>query len=354
MEDRRTATGDRHHVFISLDTVRNALEGWKADAKRSIQELGLCKKSVINMAGSLNYPDRVIATIEEYISLLNDFARDLSTVVNGIKKGLSPRVIDKLEEIRKRFKAEDDRRVGKYQELFDAYIGDKSGRPLWDQINLIIADMLSIQHNFEGQIDFLKMSLRSPAYMVHEDIEEQRATNHRGLTLCVPPGTTWDDITIEFVGLDEVRIQAGDKNFGTKTYIALGFDDKRTTSHSPDAIWQTTLIPLAKANGFLKFADVLDHDERVSLRKNLSTLRKRLRAIFGMEKDPFLPFPGRSAYKSKFKVSVLNRDQLSERQESEGESEFEADVAQKTTRCQRAVTKVHASEAKNRSAEHDD
>lgn len=117
--------------------------------------------------------------------------------------------------------------------------------------------------------------------------------------LNVPRCATWDNVIIRFVSGDAVDIRAGGRPIGTKHFRELGFADRKTGG--PDPLWGF-LKYLATVNGDLS-TDELDAKEGAAFKRNISKLRARLKAGFGMGDDPFQPCYKSGAFRTRFIIS---------------------------------------------------
>lgn len=122
-----------------------------------------------------------------------------------------------------------------------------------------------------------------------------------------PPGLKWEDVSINFVSDDSIRIQALEI---TKRYLfsAIGFTDRRRGDR-PDGLWELLKL-FAKRNGRIDYGiDRPDSKRFMRMKASVRRLRKRLREIFGLEADPFLPYRKVKAYETKFSMSYLGNEQ---------------------------------------------
>jgi hypothetical protein len=162
----------------------------------------------------------------------------------------------------------------------------------------------------------------------------------------LPPGTTWESITIKFVGGNDVRIRVGEKAWRA-SYKEMGFEDSRKAPPVPNEQWRL-LTQLAEHQGQLdawdagdpSFADLaeglVDDVDKISRRplrgtdakaaldrlagegsnltnlcgrgpnlrakKQKSLLAKALKKYFDIDSDPFYPYKQVGAYKIRLKL----------------------------------------------------
>jgi hypothetical protein len=118
-------------------------------------------------------------------------------------------------------------------------------------------------------------------------------------TLDTLGNATWDSVIIRFVTGESVEIRAGGRSIGSKSYKELGFADKKTGK--PDPLWGF-LKYLASVNGDLS-NDELDEKAGAPFKKNISKLRARLKAGFGIADDPFHPCYKSGSFRTRFIIS---------------------------------------------------
>ena len=124
------------------------------------------------------------------------------------------------------------------------------------------------------------------------------------LPLRLPTGTTWEQVQVEFINDETVKIVAG-SIVEHKTFADMGFCDRRKYGERPDELW-SHFRTMAKQKGCISWSDDvedIDESERTKLKKWMSDLRKRLREYFGIPDDPFQPYRQYKAYQTKFILS---------------------------------------------------
>ena len=99
----------------------------------------------------------------------------------------------------------------------------------------------------------------------------------------VPPGTTWEDITIKFSDEHNVKIAVRGQVHHFD-YKQMGFEDLRR--HLPNKQWDLLKL-LALRKGELVWGDPASH---VSVKKKKERLSKALKAFFQVAEDPFHPY----------------------------------------------------------------
>lgn len=125
-----------------------------------------------------------------------------------------------------------------------------------------------------------------------------------------PPNLHWEEVTIEFVSNDAIKIKAR-QIVKTYNYVELGFMDGRKKDVK-NTLWEILQDGFNKDDGILNW----DSIENIAIKrtaqvKAISNLRKRLREIFNIEDDPIVckkvrdpQHPGKfkATYIAKFKI----------------------------------------------------
>ena len=112
----------------------------------------------------------------------------------------------------------------------------------------------------------------------------------------VPPGTTWDGVTIE-LGDHHVRVRTADRVFEVGNADA-GLADKRTGKPNRS---RGLLALLARRGGELGTGDRLT-TKSDALKQQFAGLRDRLRRLTGLVDDPFHPIRRGGDYRARFRV----------------------------------------------------
>lgn len=118
-----------------------------------------------------------------------------------------------------------------------------------------------------------------------------------GHLLTVPEGIKWGDVSIIFISEEAVEIRAR-VPLGVKNFIELGFKDNRG-ANKPDRKWEL-LKDLGRYCGSISWKD---KSASSKLKPHIKTLRKRLRALFKIDDDPFFPYRRTRGYKTKFSIA---------------------------------------------------
>jgi len=135
-------------------------------------------------------------------------------------------------------------------------------------------------------------------------VGKERAERVQGVyPFPTPPGTTWEQVLVEFVNDDIVRIAIG-MTADHKNFVDMGFTDRRKPGGQPDQLW-AHLRALAGRGGRIEWADSFEvgSHERHKVKKWIGDIRKRLRAYFPTIKgDPFQPYRKVQAYQTRFQL----------------------------------------------------
>lgn len=128
----------------------------------------------------------------------------------------------------------------------------------------------------------------------------------RKLSLRIPPGTTWANVTIRFLSDNRIQITAL-KWSEPLDYAEAGFEDTR--NHVPNLAWKV-LRDFAIHSGELQRPNGLRTERRqlVSLETSVGAIRKRFKQLFGIDEDPFSPYKEMRCYRTKFKISFPNSE----------------------------------------------
>lgn len=115
-------------------------------------------------------------------------------------------------------------------------------------------------------------------------------------TFPTPEGTRWEDIKIELISNESVRISV--RNI-TKRYTAIdmGFRDHRM-GDLPDKQWKALKL-LAYSNGELSWGS---RDAEPGIQKHIQRLRKILNVFFGLDENPIKGYRKKEGYVTRFKI----------------------------------------------------
>lgn len=115
-----------------------------------------------------------------------------------------------------------------------------------------------------------------------------------------PEGTKWENILIEIISRDSVKITA---NGVSQRYTALdmGFRDKRK-GDLPNEQWDL-LLSFAEQGGVFNWSSTRS---RVNLYKSIQHLKRTLCSFFQIDEPPIKTYKKRQGYVAKFRISDLS------------------------------------------------
>jgi hypothetical protein len=123
----------------------------------------------------------------------------------------------------------------------------------------------------------------------------------------LPPGTKWENIVIQFIDNDNIKITAPD-NFKYKAnYTEMGFKDKKKLC--PNIQWKF-LHFLSLRKGYLSWKSLAEERNAIKkedieklinqAKKRKQLLSKKLKEYFQINEDPFYDYRKKNAYEVKF------------------------------------------------------
>jgi hypothetical protein len=116
----------------------------------------------------------------------------------------------------------------------------------------------------------------------------------------------WEEISIVFISNDAIRITARDVS-QVFTFAEAGFADKRKGDR-PDERW-VLLLGLARCHGEVTWASEGGPSRKTAGPKSISVLRGRLKALLGINTNPFQNYRKAKGYKARFKISDASHEQ---------------------------------------------
>lgn len=116
-----------------------------------------------------------------------------------------------------------------------------------------------------------------------------------------PHGATWDDVRLVVTDLDvAVTVRGRSAKY---SFAEAGFEEERKGG-VPDLLWRLLRV-FALRGGVVPFdAEELSQRELVNLKRQVSELRRRLRALLQLEDDPFRPTRTSRRYETRFTIST--------------------------------------------------
>jgi hypothetical protein len=192
------------------------------------------------------------------------------------------------------------------------------------------------------------------AVLPHE--KKRKAKDKIDVTFPIPDGCGWEDVRILFLNDFEIELRIAKKPYGKKDFKDMGFVGRNP--EEPGKLWKGTLILLAKTKGELSRRDygVLNDQERVNLRKNISLLREKLKRVFDTEDDPFHPSKYRNnIYRTKIQISYReSNDFEGHKMDKEIAGVFKKETEGKVEEYWEDIQKQYYREAKTRQQEPED
>ena len=124
-----------------------------------------------------------------------------------------------------------------------------------------------------------------------------------------PPGATWGEVWIRFIG--DFRVQITLHHIEeVRNFVEMGFEDRRGKGKSkPDSSWEL-LRKLAEMNGVLQCSQEVDGVPWRKIETRVQTIRRRLRALFGIPGDPIEYERRSNCYRTRLKIEFPNSDRL--------------------------------------------
>lgn len=160
-----------------------------------------------------------------------------------------------------------------------------------------LRDFFNLYISYLKENELLKTKVITVSEIKHEKIKTQQRPLKK---FPIPRGVHWQEISIEFISNDSIKISAKDvaKKY---TYAEIGFKDARKID-SPDSIWKFFKKGFASHNGEINWKTDMPKENKNNLKKVVSQLRKRLRAVIEIEDDPFYLYYKVKGYKTKFNI----------------------------------------------------
>jgi hypothetical protein len=141
--------------------------------------------------------------------------------------------------------------------------------------------------------------LRVDLTPIEQAVPRSRARAARALVpIHSPPGTTWEQVVIEFLGEETVRVSVPGQVPQERSFVEMGFQDKRQIGEQADTLWGILRL-LAKHGGKLEPEDTIQEIPAANfgkVKKLVSDTGKRLKALFpDIEGSPFKPYRRKEA-----------------------------------------------------------
>ncbi|MGA2361076.1 MAG: hypothetical protein ABSG73_01305 [Candidatus Aminicenantales bacterium] len=290
------------YTLASLDDITEALENCSAQTEKDLIEFKKIKDKIEKNVEKGSELSKEAVLVKRYVqywmSLLEDFQADLKRILDELPGGVEERHLEALKQIHERSLFEQEQSCSRFEEKVIENLNNQSLETLADE-----AFELAFQ-GFYDNVVLVDLGNRLRAFI---GSKKGQRTRTKGIgPLEVPQGSSWGDISIRFLDGESVEIRAGRKPLGAWNFAVLGFEDKR--AKRPDQVWQTLWL-LGLKCGEISWETRSDSGRiRLTLQKNISILRKRLKALFALSEDPFFPYDKANAYKAKFNVIANEKD----------------------------------------------
>lgn len=133
----------------------------------------------------------------------------------------------------------------------------------------------------------------------------KRSNEKLPITYPLPSGCPFEQVNIELVSDDSVRIRFPGKNPRVFTYSDLGFQDKRR-GDMPNVLWKV-LRYFAEGKGAIDWESDVPVVWRRQLPKHIQRLRQYLQFILQTDRDPFEYDPVSKGYRCRFQTKDVSR-----------------------------------------------
>lgn len=145
------------------------------------------------------------------------------------------------------------------------------------------------------------------------DFTESRNTSKTNtnniIPIKLPPNTKWEQITIQFIDNENIKITAPYYFKYISDYTQMGFKDKKKLC--PNAQWRFLQL-LSLRKGHLSWKDLTEKPEAIKqedieklinqAKKRKQFLSKKLKEYFQINEDPFYDYRKKDAYEVKFNL----------------------------------------------------
>lgn len=157
----------------------------------------------------------------------------------------------------------------------------------------------------------------------------------------IPAETRWENLRLEFQDIEELSIKINYRPFGLKNYRTLGFENRAAAGETsragkPNRLWRTLAL-FARCEGIVSW-DNIGPREAKKLVKNVSDLRRHLKAVFGLAGQPIARYATRrrsdgdrrkAGYSTVFEIVPIDDEQFQRIADwVGGEGSFSATVIQ--------------------------
>ncbi len=163
-----------------------------------------------------------------------------------------------------------------------------------NQVSQVITQQIEAN---AGNLAHRKLSFDSLLPMLIRKVTAKKYLDSQIRRFPTPDGTTWDEIEIELVSDNSIRIRIGES---TKRYTGseIGFTDERKRDLL-DNQWELLTL-FAQKNGEISKRTI---GFKPGKQKYVQALNRRLREFFGINSNPINRYSKKSGWTTKFKIS---------------------------------------------------
>jgi hypothetical protein len=317
MADKRyTMQEVRDYRGVQLPDLIQDLGEHRDFVRETLKELCSLRAAVEKNSGRLDEPGELIEVMDDWISKLEGIWNDLCRLSEELPYGVEDIHFEIIRQIHECCVIEKRGSCRAFKEAFICRdLKDASFRGLLDEIHsiycsrifslLVLSDINTRLKTFLGESLYnrepVEKGLRKPSISVVE----------------LPPETRWEDLTLVFIGPEDIQILVKGKHHAAKSYKELAFLDRRTNKKTdiagkPSRLWKLLAI-FAKCEGEISWENAdLSAKDKDQLVKAISDLRGHLQAIFQIKTSPIDAYKKakKPIYKTKFQVALRDSDTL--------------------------------------------
>lgn len=295
-EPRYNPAGVRDYTGVSLNEIISDIAWLHSQAVELIPRLQGFEEEVKKNGEYLEDPADITRVIHYHLSLFEDYVKDLKRLMDELPKGVEDRHILIIEGIRTSAAHHNGGMIVEFKK--DHIIGrlkDERLRHLLDDIYSSIRQYI---------VDVVAgCSFRDQLATFVGTKSAQSTVNSQVEPLPIPPGTSWSDIQITFIGDNEIYVKVSKKPIGVYSCARCGFIDLRTTK--PNLQWELLKI-LAEHAGELPIKAYSKDGEKIHRpQKQVSLLRGRLTRLFKLHGQPISDYKKKTrSFIAKFQIGI--------------------------------------------------
>lgn len=306
-EPRYNMAGVRDYTGVGLEELIADINQLYTDTVALIPELHKFEEEVRNNSGKLDDADDILGVIQYHISLFEDYAKDLHRLVDELPQRVEDSHIRIIENIHKNATFHLGGMILEFKkDHVIRHLKDEGLRPLLDKIySSIRQHILEVRviYALKDQLaTFIKTRIITEHVTTPGNEIIEASTLKKIPPLDVPAGTKWKDISIMFIGAEEIGVTVGRKFLGVYDFQRCGFCDLR--KKVPNEQWKI-LECFAAEKGEITAADyeIFKRQKAKNLKKHISLLRGKLRELFNIPEYPIRAYsPETKSWKAKFLI----------------------------------------------------